>query len=188
MFSCEFCETPKDTFSYRTPPVAASVKNVAALKWQYYEVKSSHLEVFLIEGVLRICSKLTGEHSCQSVTSINLLCNFINITFGHGCSPVNLLHVFRTSFFKNISGWLLLMKSCILLCGNSFFQSLAVLRKSLVMWERELSFKTELGHVYAWNPWVILSLLHWFILMHTAGLSPYILASAERLGNESCIK
>ena len=26
----------------------------------------------------------------------------------HGCSPVNLLHIFRTPFFKNISGWLLL--------------------------------------------------------------------------------
>ena len=24
-FSCEFCEIPKNTFSYRTPPVAASV-------------------------------------------------------------------------------------------------------------------------------------------------------------------
>ena len=25
MFSCEFCEISKNTFSYRTPPVAASV-------------------------------------------------------------------------------------------------------------------------------------------------------------------
>ena len=25
VFSCEFCETSKNTFSYRTPPVAASV-------------------------------------------------------------------------------------------------------------------------------------------------------------------
>ena len=27
MFSCEFCEIYKDTFSYRRPPVAASVFN-----------------------------------------------------------------------------------------------------------------------------------------------------------------
>ena len=27
------------------------------------------------------------------------------ITFRHGCSPVNLLHIFRTSFPKNTSGW-----------------------------------------------------------------------------------
>ena len=26
----------------------------------------------------------------------------------HGCSPVNLLHLFRTTFLKNTSGWLLL--------------------------------------------------------------------------------
>ena len=26
----------------------------------------------------------------------------------HGCSPVNLLHIFRTPFSKNTSGWLLL--------------------------------------------------------------------------------
>ena len=27
VFSCEFCELSKNTFSYRTPPVAASVNN-----------------------------------------------------------------------------------------------------------------------------------------------------------------
>ena len=34
--------------------------------------------------------------------------NFIEITLRHGCSPVNLLHFFRTPFHKNISGGLLL--------------------------------------------------------------------------------
>ena len=33
--------------------------------------------------------------------------NFIEITVRHGCSPVNLLHVFITPFFKNISVGLL---------------------------------------------------------------------------------
>ena len=32
--------------------------------------------------------------------SIKLLSNFIEITPHHGCSPVNLLHVFRTPFAK----------------------------------------------------------------------------------------
>ena len=27
VFSCEFCEIPKNTFSYRIPPVAASITN-----------------------------------------------------------------------------------------------------------------------------------------------------------------
>ena len=37
-----------------------------------------------------------------------MLSNFIEITLWHGLSPVNLLHIFRTHFPKNISGWLLL--------------------------------------------------------------------------------
>ena len=50
--------------------------------------KSSHPEVFLEKGVLKICSKFTGEHQCRSTISIKLL--------------------FRTPFLKNTSGWLLL--------------------------------------------------------------------------------
>ena len=34
--------------------------------------------------------------------------NFIEISLRHGCSPVNLLHIFRTPFPKNTSGRLLL--------------------------------------------------------------------------------
>ena len=34
--------------------------------------------------------------------------NFTEITLRHGCSPVNLLHILRTPFTKNTSGWLLL--------------------------------------------------------------------------------
>ena len=37
---------------------------------------------------------------------IKLLCNFIEIALQHGCSPVNLLHIFRTLSPKNTSGWL----------------------------------------------------------------------------------
>ena len=64
--------------------------------------------MFLGKGVLKICSKFTGKHPCRSVTSIKFLCNFIVITLQHGCYPVNLLHIFRTTFLKNKSGRLLL--------------------------------------------------------------------------------
>ena len=47
-------------------------------------LRSSSPEVFLGEGALKICSKFTGVHPCQSVTSINLLCNFIKIKLRHG--------------------------------------------------------------------------------------------------------
>ena len=32
------------------------------------------------------------------------------IALGHGCSPINLVHIFRTTFPRNTSGWLLLFK------------------------------------------------------------------------------
>ena len=37
-------------------------------------------------------------------------CNFIEIALRRGCSPVNLLHIFRTPFPKNTSKWLLLKR------------------------------------------------------------------------------
>ena len=51
--------------------------------------RSSQPEVFLGKGVLKICSKFTGEHLCQSAISIKLLR--------------------RTPFPRNTSGWLLLI-------------------------------------------------------------------------------
>ena len=72
------------------------------------ESRSSHLEVFLGKGVLKICSKFTGEHPYRSAISIKLQRNFIEITLRHGCSPVNLLNIFRTLFTKNTSERLLL--------------------------------------------------------------------------------
>ena len=67
-------------------------------------------EVFLGKGVLKTCKKFTGEHPSRSVISINLLCNFIEIALRHGCSPVNLLHLFEAPYPKNPSGRLLLEK------------------------------------------------------------------------------
>ena len=66
--------------------------------------RSNTPEVFTGKG----CIKFTWKHPCQSVISIKLLCNFIEITLRHGCSPVNLLHIFRTPFPRNTSGGLLI--------------------------------------------------------------------------------
>ena len=73
-----------------------------------YLYRNSHPEVFLRKGVIKICSKFTGEHPCRSVISIKLHSNFIEITLRHECSLVNLLYIFRTPFSKNTSGRLLL--------------------------------------------------------------------------------
>ena len=65
--------------------------------------RSSHPEVFLGKGFLKICSKSTGEHQCRSANSIKL-----QRTLWQGFSPVNLLLIFRTPFSMNTSEWLLL--------------------------------------------------------------------------------
>ena len=70
--------------------------------------ESSRPEVFLRKRFLKICSKFTAKHQCRKVISIKLQSKFFEITLRHGCSPVNELHIFRTPFPKNISGWLLL--------------------------------------------------------------------------------
>ena len=44
----------------------------------------------------------------QLLDKLFLLFNFIEIALRHGCSPVNLLHICRTSFSKNAFGGLLL--------------------------------------------------------------------------------
>ena len=35
-------------------------------------------------------------------------CDLNKVALQHGCSPVNLLHIFRTPFTQSTSGWLLL--------------------------------------------------------------------------------
>ena len=64
--------------------------------------KSSASEVFLGKSVLKIYSKFTGEHPCQSVISVKLQSSFIEIALLHGCSPANLRHIFITPFPKNM--------------------------------------------------------------------------------------
>ena len=65
--------------------------------------RSSDPGVFLRKGVLKICCRLKGEHPRRSMISIKLQGNFIEIALWHGCSPLNLLHIFRTPFPNNIS-------------------------------------------------------------------------------------
>ena len=81
------------------------------MDWRTFDLlmwMSQLSSVLLVKGVMKICSKFTGEDPCRSVISLKLLCSFIEIILRHECSPVIMLHMFRTSFLKNISGGLLL--------------------------------------------------------------------------------
>ena len=64
--------------------------------------------MFIVKGVLKICSNFTGEHPCRRAISIKLQSNFIEMALRHARSLLNLLHTFRTPFLKNTSGRLLL--------------------------------------------------------------------------------
>ena len=91
--------------------------------------RSSHPEVFIGRGVLKICSKFTGEHPCLSVISIKLLCNFNETTHRHMCSPANFLHNFRTPFPKNNCGRLLL--NITFLEWSQFVSNFSTISKSI---------------------------------------------------------
>ena len=82
-------------------------------------------------------SSLSWVFFCWIVISKKLLYNIIEITLRHGCHPANLLHIFRTPFFKNTSGGLRLKREhwheninhCVL--TNTAWRSTAVLREGL---------------------------------------------------------
>ena len=60
--------------------------------------RSSPPEVFFGKGVLKICNKFTREQPCRQL--------YWNRT-STWCSPVNLMHIFRTPYPKNTSEGLL---------------------------------------------------------------------------------
>ena len=88
--------------------------------------------MFLRKGVLKIYSKYTGEHPCRSVISIKFQSNFIEIALRHGCSPVNLLHIFRTTFLNNTSGRLLL--KCVFRASVVEFNNMETCKPVILKW------------------------------------------------------
>ena len=85
-----------------------SITQTARLLRMNLTIRSSRPEVFLGKEVLKICSKFTGGHPCQSVILIKFQSNFIKNALRHTCSHVHLLHIFRTLFPKNIYGGMVL--------------------------------------------------------------------------------
>ena len=104
--------------------------------------------MFLLKVVLKICSKFTGEHPCQSLVSIKLLCKFIEIALWHRCSPLNLMHIFRISFSKNTS-----LEGC--LC--SFLQDSVKLFKDRFPRKSNFVIKNVSAWLREWGNWIIRS-------------------------------
>ena len=94
-------------FAIFSPKIHKKTPTHVSFYWSYRQVsilRISSSEMFCEKSALKISSKFTGEQPCRSVISIKLFRNFIEITICNGCYPVNLLHIFRTPFSKNISG------------------------------------------------------------------------------------
>ena len=85
MFSCEFCEISNNTYSYRTPLVAASqcsgqnlylfckkVQCDVLVTYLYSKNRSWRSQTFLKIGVLKNFAIFTGKHACWSLFLIKL--------------------------------------------------------------------------------------------------------------------
>ena len=98
--------------------------------------RSSRPEVILGKGVLKICSKFTGEQPCRSAISIKFQssCNFDDVARRHGCSLVNLLRIFRTPFPRNTSGWLFLHSVNVILENRKRFSGFSQINWLVPIW------------------------------------------------------
>ena len=63
------------------------------------------------------CSK-NMQHIYRRTPILKCDCNFIEIALRHGCSPVNLLHIFRTPSLKNRTP----LDDCFFLSGNNIWK------------------------------------------------------------------
>ena len=75
--------------------------------------------------------------------------NFLEITLWHECSPVNLLHVFRTPFTKNTSEWLLLFSPTHSQSNNAavFISHIGVIWKLKVKLDAFISMQRALRYL-----------------------------------------
>ena len=100
-----------DNFSFRL-----SNSFTLNLYWHFAEILSTFIkklkqlivfssnppEVFLGKGVLKLCSKFTGDHLCWSMISIKFLGTSVWVF------PDNWQHIFRSPLYKSTYGELLL--------------------------------------------------------------------------------
>ena len=102
----------------------------------------------LSRGVLKkkCCENMQQNYRRTPLSKCDLQSNFIEITRWHGCSPVNLLHNFRTSFSKNNSGSLLLrfLKIWLIVGPHKQTSKGTLHERSATLWKRYFSTRVFL--------------------------------------------
>ena len=109
VFSCEFCEISRNTFSYRAPPVAASVylrkRNIVSLIYcnklilkvtKITKIKNSRCRRSIKKVVLNNFTKFTGN-TCQSILNKVARVNpatLLKKRLWHMCFPENFKNIF----------------------------------------------------------------------------------------------
>ena len=75
-----------DFKSFTSSSIVSYVNSMLCIKSEsfIFNSRSSHPEMFLRKGVLKICNKFTGEYPCQSAISIKLLTTLLKSHFGMG--------------------------------------------------------------------------------------------------------
>ena len=98
---------------------------VAKMLLSKYVMRRSPPEVFLGKGVLKICSKFTGEQSWTTVLKL----------FRHGHPPPNLLHTLRTPFLNNTSEVLLRKSAALPVWWTSKFLKSRIDYQCFMRWD-----------------------------------------------------
>ena len=112
--SCEFCQTSKSTFSYKTHPVASSVLCVY-LFWYCEQVilhrQKQHQRCYIKKGTRRNFAKFSGKHLCQGLF-LNKIADLRPATLlkkrlWRRRFSLNFVKFLRAPFSQNTSGRLL---------------------------------------------------------------------------------
>ena len=114
VFSCEFCEISRNTFSYRAPPVAASVylrkRNIVSSIYcnklilkvtKITKIKNSRWRRSIKKVVLNNFTKFTGN-TCQSILNKVARVNpatSLKKRLRHMCFPENFKNIFPAGIY-----------------------------------------------------------------------------------------
>ena len=102
--------------------------------------------LIIVDKIFQQFTVFPCKFGSPKVKQVKLLCNFIEITLQHGCSPGNLLHVFRTPFPKNTSRMMLLfaiftgltLTKDLKFSIKDFFSKCDQIRRKLQIWSHLL--------------------------------------------------
>ena len=110
-------------------------------------LRTLEIQTLFLLAVFR--SSLPGEHPWYGVISIKMFSNFIEITLWHRCSPVTLLHIFRTPFYKNTDGCF-----CVLFFVHHIgcHTTVGIKKKKSKSWKPYICFRA----VFRTQTWVLL--------------------------------